>query len=124
MPREGAKVIYRLSCCFIRVPGGRQVAQLGTGDLGIQGCLSPTAPELGLYFGGASHHWRWMHRCILMALLRVFRARLNPLFLWEKGDKMETNCPNFSRRPCWRTMTPSTTSLSDALGKLLGVDGH
>lgn len=92
MPREGAKVIYRLSCCFIRVPGGRQVAQLGTGDLGIQGCLSPTAPELGLYFGGASHHWRPMHRCILMALLPCLQGTVKPPFSLGKrrqnGDKL------------------------------------
>lgn len=51
MPREGAKVIYRFCCYFIPVPGA-QVAQLGAGDPGKP---SPTAPELGLCFGGASH---------------------------------------------------------------------
>lgn len=57
---------------------------------GPQGSRHPRLPEsqqrcpwpstLGLYFGGASQHWRRMHHCILMSLLSVFRAQLNPFF--------------------------------------------
>lgn len=75
--------------------------------------------ELGLYFGGASHPWRRMHHCILMSLLcgRGFRAQsdLFSFFFFPlgKGDRMERNCPSFSRRSCWRTMTPSRSPMSD-----------
>lgn len=77
MPREGAKVIFRFSCCFIRVPGGFQVAQLWHGE-------SEAAPGLGLGFGGASHNWRKIPHCIFVPLLCVFRAHLDLPFSGKK----------------------------------------